>query len=217
MKCVLFDMDGVLVDSEPAYLLRLQRHMCHYGIRCAEEELQAFVGVTSLSAARTLVETYHLSLTAEEFWEEENRLYGNLYLDSPELSLFDGVKELLTLLAERKIKVGLVSSTSAKGILSVLDRFGLARYFDVIISREMVEHHKPSPEPYEKAARFLAAEAEDCVVVEDSPIGIAAGKAAGMTVVGVKASNMGQDTSGADMEVQNHEQVREALESLGWL
>ena len=63
----------------------------------------------------------------------------------------------------------------------------------------------------------MAAEAEDCVVVEDSPIGIAAGKAAGMTVVGVKASNMGQDTSGADVEVQNHEQVREALESLGWL
>lgn len=217
MKYILFDMDGVLVDSEPIYLGRLQEHMRHHGVEYTREQLLRFVGMPSPKAARILVEDNALPMTPEEFWAEENRLFGNLYEVSPELELFDGVRELLTLLGERGVKTALVSSTSSKGILAVLDRFRLMRCFDAIVSREMVENHKPSPEPYETAARYLGAQAGDCVVVEDSGMGIAAGKAAGMTVIAMKASVIKQDTSGADLEVEDHRQLRRLLEERGWL
>lgn len=217
MKYILFDMDGVLVDSEPLYLGRLQEHLRRYGAEYTWEKLLGFVGMPSPKAARILVEDNHLPMTPEEFWAEEGRLFGNLYETSRELAPFDGVKELLTLLGEKGIKTALVSSTSASGILTVLDRFGLTRCFDVVVSREMVKNHKPAPEPYETAARYLGAQAGECLVVEDSPMGVAAGKAAGMTVVAMKASIIKQDTSQADMEVQDHRELRRLLEERGWL
>lgn len=217
MRYLFFDMDGVLLDSEPIYLLRLQKHLAHHGMACPREELLRFVGMTSLKAARILVEEHHLPLTPEEFWAEESQLLGNLYRDSPELTLFDGVKELLELLGEKGIQTALVSSTSAAGILTVLDRFGLTRCFDAIVSREMVENHKPSPEPYERAARLLGAKPEDCLVVEDSAMGIAAGKAAGMTVAAMTASAIRQDTSGADWQVGSFPELQTALADRGWL
>lgn len=217
MKYILFDMDGVLIDSEPLYLNRLQRYMAHHGVEYTRESLLRFVGMPSPKAARILIEESGLTMTIEEFWAEEGRLFGNIYQDSPELEPFDGVRELLELLGERGIRTALVSSTSAAGILSVLDRFGLMRCFDAIVSREMVERHKPDPQPYEIGARLLGAPAEDCVVVEDSAMGIAAGKAAGMTVIAMRASVIKQNTSGADLEVEDHRQLRRLLEERGWL
>lgn len=217
MKYILFDMDGVLIDSEPIYLHRLEKHMARYGVEYTWPELLRFVGMTSPKAARILVEENHLPMTPEEFLAEEAQVMGNPYRDAPELKLFDGARELLELLGERGVRTALVSSTSGSGILTVLDRFGLARCFDAIVSREMVTQHKPSPEPYETAARLLGAPAEDCVVVEDSAMGIAAGKAAGMTVIAMRASVIKQDTSGADMEVEDHHALRRLLEERGWL
>ncbi len=212
MKCVLFDMDGVLLDSEPVYLSRLQRHMDCHGVKYTEQQLMAYVGMTSLSIAGAMIEKHGLSMTPEEFLAEEVRLYGSFYLDSPELAIFDGARELLTRLGEQGVKTALVSSSSGKSVLSVLDRFGLGRCFDVIVCRDMVQTHKPSPEPYQTAAQFLGAEPGECVVVEDSPVGIAAGKAAGMRVIAVKTSRIRQDTSKADVEVEDHGQLWSVLE-----
>lgn len=213
----MFDMDGVLLDSEPVYLKRLQHHMRHHGVEYAIEELRPCVGMTSLSVARAMVETHGLTMTPEDFLAEETRLYGSLYLDSPELTPFDGAEELLTLLRERGLKAALVSSTSSKSVLSALARFQLVRYFDAIVCRDMVYAPKPSPEPYHMAARFLRAKAGDCIVVEDSVVGIMAGKAAGMTVVAMKASEIEQDTSTADVEVRDYRQLRSVLEKYRWL
>ena len=216
MKYIFFDMDGVLLDSEPIYLIRLQKHLARYGVEYTHEELLRFVGMPSPKAARILVEENSLSLTPEEFWAEAGGLFRNVY-EAPELTLFDGVKDLLELLGERGVKTALVSSTSAAGILTVLDRFGLVRCFDAIVSRDLVEHHKPSPEPYRRAARLLGAKPEDCLVVEDSAMGIAAGKAAGMTVAAMTASAIRQDTSGADWQVGSFPELQTALADRGWL
>lgn len=217
MKYLFFDMDGVLLDSEPRYLDRLRRHLAHYGVDCTREELQRFVGMTSGRAAQILVEENRLPLTPQEFWAEESRMFGILYRDDPELALFEGAKELLAILEERGIRTALVSSTSAMGILLVLDRFGLTRCFDAVVSREMVETHKPSPEPYLTAARLLGAAPGDCLVVEDSPMGIAAGKAAGMEVAALRASVIRQDVSEADWTAENYQELCQSLERRGWL
>ena len=217
MRYLFFDMDGVLLDSEPRYLERLRRHLARYGVDCPREELLRFVGMTSGKAARLLVEENRLPLTGEEFREEESRMFGLLYRDDPELALFHGAGELLALLGERGVKTALVSSTSAMGILLVLNRFGLTRRFDAVVSREMVEAHKPSPEPYLTAARLLGAAPGDCLVVEDSPMGIAAGKAAGMEVAALRASAIRQDVSAADWTAENYQELRRSLERRGWL
>ncbi|MCI9263783.1 MAG: HAD family phosphatase [Oscillospiraceae bacterium] len=213
----LFDMDGVLMDSEPLYLKRLQRHMAHYGVEYSPEELEQFVGKTSVSIAETMVRTHDLPLTPQEFLAEEARHCGSFYLDSPELALFPGAEEFLDHLRERGIGTALVSSTSSKSVLSALDRFGMVRRFDAIVCRDMVSNTKPSPEPYLTAARFLGAQAGDCLVVEDSPVGIAAGKAAGMTVAALRASAIRQDITGADLEAGSYQELRGTLEEKGLL
>lgn len=217
MKHILFDMDGVLMDSEPQYLKRLQGHLAHYGVECGPEELGTFVGKTSLEVARTLVETYGLPVTPQEFLAEEGEIFGNFYLNTPELALFPGAEDFLDLVRDRGLKTALVSSTSSRGVLSALDRFGLVCRFDAVVCRDLVKHTKPSPEPYLTAARFLGAAPGDCLVVEDSPVGIAAGRAAGMTVAALRASAIRQDVSGAHWTAESYPELRRSLEERGWL
>ncbi|MEA4955971.1 MAG: HAD family phosphatase, partial [Pseudoflavonifractor sp.] len=196
------------MDSEPVYLKRLQRHMAHHGEDYTTERLRQYVGKPSLSIARTLIEIHNLSMTPEEFLAEEVDLYGHFYLDSTELALFVGAAEFLNLIRARGMKTALVTSTSSKSVLAALARFQVVPCFDAIVCRDMVRNPKPSPEPYQMAAGFLQAEAGDCIVVEDSPVGIAAGKAAGMTVVAMKASEIRQDTGSADIEAEDYHQLR---------
>ena len=159
--------------------------MAHYGVEYSPEELEQFVGKTSVSIAETMVRTHDLPLTPQEFLAEEARHCGSFYLDSPELALFPGAEEFLDHLRERGIGTALVSSTSSKSVLSALDRFGMVRRFDAIVCRDMVSNTKPSPEPYLTAARFLGAQAGDCLVVEDALAGIDAAVAGGFDSAGV--------------------------------
>ena len=101
--------------------------------------------------------------------------------------------------------MAVVSSTSTVGVITALNRMNLLKYFDAVVCSDMLGGRtKPAPDGYRKAAEFLGEKPEDCIVIEDSPFGIQAGKSAGMFVVGLKASEHKQDTSKADIEVSDY-------------
>ncbi len=197
--CVLFDFDGVCADTEPLGLELDRRAFSTYGFVPTEEELHSLVGTTGEESIPAVFAAHGLCVSAAEYWSHRGD-NSWIYRDAP-LEPSPGVCELLARLRARGVRTGLVSTTSARDILSALNRLGLASCFDVLVTGDLVERRKPDPMPYLEALRHLGFEAEGNVAIEDSPTGIASAKAAGLYVVGYAGGRIVQDTSAADETV----------------
>ena len=143
--CVLFDFDGVCADTE-RYGIELDREVYElYGINPTKEEMQSLVGTTGLESIPALFRRYGLTVTAQEFFAKR-RANTCIYRDFP-LEAEAGLLDVLKDLRARHIPTGLVSTTAASSILFALDRLHLTSCFDVIVTGDMCEHHKPEPPP----------------------------------------------------------------------
>jgi HAD superfamily hydrolase (TIGR01509 family) len=202
LKCVLFDFDGVIADSENEVFQYLKKAFLPYGISLTAHDRLNYIGTDGLRCIRDIIDRNRLSLTAEQLLEEKMKL-GNYYEDSDRLAPMPGVVELLRQLRKNEVKTGLVSSTRSRLILTALNRMDMVSCFDAIVCGDMVRERKPSPECYIKTLAYLKAIKEDSIAFEDSPTGILAAKAAGIFTVGYKGSEIKQDTSAADMEIYN--------------
>ena len=204
--CVLFDFDGVCADTE-RYGIELDREVYElYGINPTKEEMQSLVGTTGLESIPALFRRYGLTVTAQEFFAKR-RDNTCIYRDFP-LEVEAGLLDVLKDLRVRHIPTGLVSTTAASSILFALDRLHLTSCFDVIVTGDMCEHHKPEPDPYLLALRLLGKDAKDSIAVEDSPVGIHAAKAAGLYVMGYRGASIVQDTSEADEQLEGFPSFR---------
>lgn len=198
-SAVLFDFDGVIADTEMGILSYMEKVYARYGIRLTDEEKMSYIGTDGRELTKSILQRAGVNKSVEEFMEEK-RQSGNFYEDSPDLKAMPGVKDFLQYLKAADLKIGLVSSTSTKLIITALNRLHLMGMQDVIICGDMVAHKKPSPECYLKAMAFLNVKPQECVIIEDSPTGIRAGKAAGSYVIAFKGGSILQDTSEADEE-----------------
>lgn len=212
-KYILFDMDGVLLDSEAGSFGFMRETLLKRGIHIEMDDLLGKIGKTSRQVAEELIREYHLTETAEEFLEK-NRKMGNYYADSRELKVMPGIYDFMELLKTRGIRMGVVSSTRAVSVLTALNRLELVSYVDAIVCGDMVKKPKPDPECYLKAAKWLRADPLECVVFEDSPIGILAARNAGMRVAGFRGSELKQDTSEADIEFDTFTQCISEIDSI---
>ncbi|MFQ8758948.1 MAG: HAD family hydrolase [Intestinimonas sp.] len=179
MKTILLDMDGVLLDSEMVRLAYIRRFLKQQGIEVQAEALLDLSGVSNRDAARRLARRFELPLLRPPAKAALARTCRGLYLEAEGLRPFPGLEHFLRTVKERGAKTGLVSSTQCREVLDALNRFSLLPLFDVVLGGESAPRRKPAPDPYLHAARFLRARPEDCMVVEDSPPGILAGKRAG--------------------------------------
>lgn len=205
VACVLFDFDGVIVDSEPIGARRNQRILNKLGVPATYDDCIAMSGLAAKTEVPKLLERYGSNLTYDDFEAlSESPEFPMVYFD-PDMAVYPGVRELLASLRSRGVPVGLVTTTAAPRIVAALDRFRLMSAFDVMVTRELVTHYKPNPEPYQHAMELLRTRPEETVVLEDSPVGIAAAKAAGAYVYGVCVSSCVQDTSQADELVRAYE------------
>lgn len=200
-KAVLFDMDGVLIDSEYQWR-RLSKEQFERLIPgWSEKDFKRVVGLGVEELYRLLATEYGLKLSREDClrsWEEVAvRVYGR------EVALADRLPEVLGALDERGIAAGLVTSSPRRWIRIVLDRFGLAARFKVVVSADDVGGvGKPDPAVYRLALERTAVAPSSCVAVEDSAHGLAAARAAGLRVVAYRnGHNAEQDLSGADWEI----------------
>ncbi len=206
-KFVLFDMDGVLLDSELAVFQSLAKTLKTKGIELPEGDFKKYIGKSSMTIAKEIITQYRMPQSPAELLKDHEALRGSFYSDFPELKPMDGVYECLNKLKLKGIHMAVVSSTESHGVLSALNRFDLLKYFNIVLCGDHVKKTKPSPEGYLLAAKMLCAQPEECVIVEDSPLGIEAGKNAGMLVMALKSSVIVQDTSAADYELRTFEDL----------
>lgn len=194
-KAVLFDMDGVLIDSEPFYMREFVRFMKTQGIEVTEQDLKKIPG--SSDEFEILSSFFPNEISSDELYER----FLNQFVMEP--IAFDEiinpyVKTILKKLQNQEIKIALVSSSSMKSIQRMLKENDLENYFDVIVSGEQFQQSKPNPEIYEYTLKQLDVRAEDAIVVEDSTYGIEAAKAAGIEVIAKFDNRYNFDQSNAN-------------------
>ena len=200
----MFDFDGVIVDSESYakdLLIKVIRE--NYGTEVSEADAIHVIGFNTVRTIDYINGKYGLSISPDDYISKYS-LYDNFYMDYDGIKPIDGAAVCLRQLACNGFRVGLVSSTGAKLILSALDRLDMVWCFDFIVTGDMVSSSKPAPDPYLKGIRFSGFSAEDCIAVEDSPAGVASARAAGLKVVGFKAASIKLDTTGAVAEVDTY-------------
>lgn len=202
ISCVLFDFDGVVADTEPSNAKYLSRALATFGITLSEEDHARLVGINSAEHIDRLLARAPKPVTREAYLQERQR-QGNTYENAPDLAVSPGLPAFLRTLRGNGVRTGLVTSTSARLILAALNRLSLTSLFDIILCGDMVARHKPDPECYRKAMQLLRVSPEECVVIEDSPVGIRAGIEAGATVIAYKGGQVRQDTHEAHFQTDS--------------
>jgi HAD superfamily hydrolase (TIGR01509 family) len=180
-EAVIFDMDGVLVDTEHLWDEVREALTEEWGGRYTPEAQEAMMGMSSLEWSRYLHETVGLREPPEVINAEVvRRMLARYEVDLP---VVPGAVEAVTQIAEQGLRLALASSSNRELIAAVLRQLDLTALFDVTVSSEEVPRGKPAPDVYLEAARRLGVEPARCVAIEDSASGIRAAHAAGMRVI----------------------------------
>lgn len=207
MKAVIFDLDGVLIDSEPLHAMADSQLLKESGVVAPENYFDRFVGWTSKAMWEEIKEEYNIALSAGELMELQVPLKLKLLKES-EYKPVPGIIELLALLKKMGIILTIASSSPRQFIEAVIDKIEIRQYFAIWLSGEEVARSKPEPDIFLKVAALLNVDPHDCLVIEDSTSGIIAAKRAGMRCIGYKNLTSGnQDLSGADLIVNKIEEI----------
>lgn len=210
IKAFIFDMDGVIIDSEPLHFESDKKVLKDYNIEITHNELIDYVGVTNSQMWSELIEKYSLTAKLEELLEKQD-IYKKHLFGEGELEAIAGIKELIDDLRKNGISIGLASSSSRDFIELILKNLKLYEAFDIIVSGEEVSNSKPSPDIFLKAAELLNVHPSQCMVLEDSGHGVKAAKSAGMKCIAYRNPNSGsQDLSLSDI-------VIDSIEKINWL
>jgi HAD superfamily hydrolase (TIGR01509 family) len=177
-RAIIFDMDGVLVDSEPLGLLAMRQVMARHGVTYAEADNNEFVGRTTLEECRILRSRHQLQAEARALTSEYVEILVGLIRDRPRP--MPGVPAVLDELHAARYRMALASSAEPVVIAENLRALDLARFFEAVVSGTEVARGKPAPDVFVETARRLRLPAESCLVIEDSRNGLLAAKAAGM-------------------------------------
>ncbi len=205
MDAFIFDMDGVLVDSEAVHSRTKLETLQHFGFFFDERELAHYVGRTTRALFRDVLAAHRdCSVSVAEMVQYKHALYLEHLRTDAAIQPIEGTRPLLEMLRERQVPTGLASSAGRVVIDAVLEKFGLQDYFQAVLSGAELPKSKPDPGVYLLAAQRLGAEPEHCVVLEDAASGVAAAKAAGMYCIAYRNPGSGcQDLSQADSIVED--------------
>jgi len=184
MKAFIFDMDGVIIDSEPIHFEIDVETMKYFGVTITPHELERFVGMTNPEMWSILKQDYSLPQSVSEIIEYQLKSKIEL-IRSIDLAPIEGIQELIFDLKQNNIVIGLASSSPIAFIYEVLRKYNFFEYFDSIISGEEVAKGKPAPDIYLEVSNQLNIKPNECWVLEDSKHGIQAAKAAGMKCIGL--------------------------------
>ena len=214
IKAVIFDMDGVLIDSEMLYLEDLLKFVRTKNPEVTLEDLVSVVGMTD----RDTWEVVERAVNNGQEWtsiREEYRKQRQIYETIDYHSIFrDEARSLILELKKMGYRLAVASSTKLPLVTRVLTENEIIGYFDQVVSGNMFRRSKPDPEIYCYTAEKLGVDISECLVVEDSTVGITAASRAGMKIAAVIDDRFGFDRSLADFEIENLGEVLECLKKL---
>lgn len=203
-KALIFDMDGVIIDSEPLHKKIEQDILIELGVNLPLDEHFKFASMGK--EFWNIIEKrygYNRKTTADELHKEKATRYLKVLTSKPIIPI-EGLNELVSFAKSKGLVLAVASSSSVYNINLVLKAIGLERYFSLIVSGEQVLNNKPYPDIYLKTLALLNLTPGECIVVEDSTNGVKSAKGAGMFCVGFRNLNSGvQDLSLADVIVDS--------------
>ncbi|KGO90729.1 HAD family hydrolase [Flavobacterium suncheonense] len=208
IKTVIFDMDGVIVDTEPVHKYAYYQHFNELGIEVSEQLYASFTGNSTRNVFQRIKDTFNLNHDVEELILRKRHLFNEAFDTKPDLELIEGVHKLIKNLHENGMQLILASSASKSTINRVFTRFDLYQYFTHTVSGEDFPKSKPDPAIFLHAASLSVAPKEHCIVIEDSTNGVKAAKAADIYCIGYHSDNSKhQDLSLADYLIHDFEEI----------
>jgi HAD superfamily hydrolase (TIGR01509 family) len=183
MRSVIFDLDGVLADSEPWWNEIDAKLLAEYGVAYRGEYHRNVLGVSYRLACEFYKKTFGLSASVEELMRRRGEIATEFFANR--IDLFPSVKPVLKELRQMNLRLAVATSSLTASARPFLARHELTGFFDVVVTGEEVERGKPAPDIYLSAAEKLGVPADACLVVEDALSGVAAAKAAKMRVAAI--------------------------------
>lgn len=184
LKCVIFDMDGVIIDSEELHKKAYYEVFESLDLEVSDDVYKSLTGSSTINAFQKLISHFNLNEKPEDLVLSKRKRYVDFFENDPNLKLIDGVEHLIRFFYNKGITLVLASSSAMVNINRVFDRFDLQHYFKAKISGADLKASKPHPEIFEKAAILGGYDRNECIVIEDSDNGIKAANDAGIFVVG---------------------------------
>lgn len=208
IRTVIFDMDGVIIDTEPIHHHAFFTQFGELNIPVSEAEYATFLGKSTRNVFQLLRQKYQLAPEVDALLKRKREIFNERFDTDPDLDLLPGVRALIEDLHQHGVQLVLASSASKATIARVFNRFGLAPYFTHLVSGEDFEESKPNPAIFLHAAELAETPVAECIVIEDSANGVAAAKAAGIFCVGYASEHSaGQDLRQADLIIRDFSEL----------
>lgn len=204
MNAVIFDMDGVMINSEPLWQIAEKEVFSALGVNVNEEFCEFTKTMTTAEVTKFW---YNKTPWKNKNLKEVERMVISRVTDLIEQRecKISGVKNFIARLHSKGFKLGIATNSPLEIVPVVLRQVGVANFFDAISSAEFEENGKPDPTIYLRTAKKLKVCLENCIVIEDSYSGMLAAKRAGMTVVAFTNGNKGIDLTNADYKIDSYE------------
>lgn len=208
IKTVIFDMDGVIVDTEPVHHYAYNQHFKKLNIEVSPEMYASFTGNSTKNTYEKIKANFDVIEEIPDLVETKRNLFNDAFDSKEDLCLIEGVEKLIKELYSNGMQLVLASSSANVTIDRVFTRFGLHKYFTHLVSGEDFPNSKPHPAIFQHAAKLSGTSVENCIVIEDSTNGILAAKAAGIFCIGYDSINTKlQDYSKADIVIRDFSEV----------
>ena len=208
LKAVLFDMDGVIVDTEPLHRKAYFKMFSDVGINVNEALYTSFTGQSTINICKRLVNHFNLTFAPEYLVKLKRQHFKYLFENDTDLALINGVLDLIQDYHINGIKLVVASSASMPNINRIFERFNLNQYFMGKFSGADLKQSKPHPEIFVKASEHTGFKKSECVVIEDSTNGIRAAHDAGIFCIGFKSKHSTQqDYSLAEMVISDYTEI----------
>lgn len=208
IQTVIFDMDGVIVDTEPVHRYAYFQQFSELKIDVTEEMFTSFTGNSTRNTFQKVKDIFQLDHDVEDLIQRKRTIFNDAFDKKADLELLSGVEILIKDFHQKGMQLILASSASKVTIERVFNRFRLHDYFTHIVSGEDFPKSKPHPAIFEHAASLSIAPKQNCIVIEDSTNGIKAAKAAGIFCVAYNSfHSKDQDLSEADVVINHFNEI----------
>ena len=186
---VIFDMDGVIVDTEPLHKKAYYQHFGELNIEVDAELFSKFTGKSTRNVYQMVKDIFGIETETEVLIQRKRTIFYDLFDTDPALTLLDGVEVLINNLHSQNFQLILASSAAKTTIDRVFKRFNLFPFFSHLVSGEDFPESKPNPAIFIEAQRLSGNDKSNCIVIEDSTNGILAANGAGIFCIGYKSAN----------------------------